>query len=186
MCFVCALLFLLLFCVCFVCDLCITSLCQAVCFFSISYTVKIFFLCSNGQPKSNLWGNSFPGSSTNCAAPLLAPSPTHSTSSVSSTHSTRPYPSTDSVPLWSGNDPTYPVFTFIRRVENAVLNFTFTDAEKFSFLRACMSSDTGRRPGLRYRTIFTLQAHISNPFVTNLSRSLPLLILILVWHPSPI
>lgn len=55
---------------------------------------------------------------------------------------TTPHPNTDSVPLWCGNDPSYPVFTFIRRVEDAVSHSSLTDSEKIAFLRGCMSCDT--------------------------------------------
>ena len=53
-----------------------------------------------------------------------------------------PRPSTDSVPLWSGNDPAYSVFTFIRRVKDAVDHTNFSSEEKVTFMRACMNCDT--------------------------------------------
>ena len=48
---------------------------------------------------------------------------------------------TDVVPLWTGDDPTYSVFTFIRRVEDAISHASLTDAEQIAFLRSCMSCD---------------------------------------------
>ena len=47
----------------------------------------------------------------------------------------------DLVPLWTGDDPSYSIFTFIRRIEDAVAHSSLTDAEKIAFLRACMSCD---------------------------------------------
>ena len=62
----------------------------------------------------------------------------------------RPPPSllnTDLVPLWTGDDPAYSVFTFIRRVEDAISHASLTDAERIAFLRACMSCDVRTAAG---------------------------------------
>ena len=53
-----------------------------------------------------------------------------------------PRPSVDSVPLWSGNDPAYSIFTFIRRVHDAVDHTNLSSKEKVAFTRACMNCDT--------------------------------------------
>ena len=62
----------------------------------------------------------------------------------------RPRPSllnTDLVPLWTGDDPTYSVFTFIRRVQDAVSHASLSDGERIAFLRACMSCDVRTAAG---------------------------------------
>ena len=51
-------------------------------------------------------------------------------------------PSKDGIPLWSGNDPNYSIFTFLRRVKDALAPFTLSSKDKVLFLRACMNCDT--------------------------------------------
>ena len=52
-------------------------------------------------------------------------------------------PSRDGIPLWSGDDPNYSVFTFLRRVKEALAPFpTLTGKEKVNFLRSNMNCDT--------------------------------------------
>lgn len=45
MCILCAFLFFLLFCACFICDLCINYLCQPVCFLRLIHDQGKFFFC---------------------------------------------------------------------------------------------------------------------------------------------
>ena len=52
------------------------------------------------------------------------------------------FPSKDGIPLWSGEDSNYSVFTFLRRVKDALAPATLTSKEKVTFIRACMSCDT--------------------------------------------
>lgn len=111
----------------------------------------------------NTEGTSSPNSQPNPQTPQnhsLPPSQPH-------THPTH-YPSTDSVPLWCGNDPSYPVFTFIRRVEDAVSHSSLTDSEKISFLRACMSCDTRTPAGAALEDDFYSQCNDFKAFCNQL------------------
>ena len=61
---------------------------------------------------------------------------------------------TDVVPLWTGDDPHYTVFTFIRRVEDAISHASLPDAEQIAFLRACMSCDVRTPAGAAMKDDF--------------------------------
>ena len=106
--------------------------------------VYYYISCMSFSPfhtRSGIIYSSFlnmPDDTESLTATAGAPSPTPPpTSTVPPVHHVSLSPA--SVPQWSGDDPQYPVFMFIRRLCDALSHTSFNSEQCVTFARQCMS-----------------------------------------------